>query len=73
MSLGPLRLSGRSRNRLLAAAAVAAAGGTALVIRNKRPQLPDPAPVPPRIGYTRGNAVSTSEGTNTDTRPQVSD
>ncbi|WP_040832719.1 hypothetical protein [Nocardia brevicatena] len=61
MSLGPLRLSGRSRNRLLAAAAVAAAGGTALVVRGKRPQPPEPAPAPPRIGYTRGSAAPAPE------------
>lgn len=71
MSLGPLRLSSRSRNRLLAAAAVAAAGGTALAVRGKRPQPPEPAAAPPRIGYTRGNAAPVPE-TEADARPPVS-
>ncbi|MBF6350092.1 MULTISPECIES: hypothetical protein [Nocardia] len=63
MSSNPLRPSGRSRYRLLAAAAVAAAGGTAWLVRSKRPQPPEPAPAPPRIGQTRtGSAAATSNG-----------
>ncbi|WP_327148961.1 hypothetical protein [Nocardia sp. NBC_01329] len=62
MSSRPLRPSGRSRYRLLAAAAVAAAGGTAWLVRSKRPQPPEPAPAPPRIGYTRNGASVAPEG-----------
>ncbi|MFI1464404.1 hypothetical protein [Nocardia carnea] len=63
MSSNPLRPSGRSRYRLLAAAAVAAAGGTAWLVRSKRPQPPEPAPAPPRIGQTRtGAAVAGTNG-----------
>ncbi|MGW5386746.1 hypothetical protein [Nocardia sp. NPDC003963] len=56
MSSRPLRPSSRLRYRLLAAATVAAAGGTAWLVRSKRPQPPEPAPAPPRIGYTRNSA-----------------
>ncbi|MET8796270.1 hypothetical protein ABZV91_07405 [Nocardia sp. NPDC004568] len=61
MSSRPLRPSSRSRYRLLAAAAVTAAGGTAWLVRSKRPQPPEPAPAPPRIGYTRNGAAVTPD------------
>ncbi|WP_280398498.1 hypothetical protein [Nocardia carnea] len=63
MSSNPLRPSGRSRYRLLAAAAVAAAGGTAWLVRSKRPQPPEPAAAPPRIGQSRpGVAAPATNG-----------
>lgn len=63
MSSNPLRPSGRSRYRLLGAAAVAAAGGAAWLVRSKRPQPPEPASAPPRIGQTRaGTAAATVNG-----------
>ncbi|MCX0270298.1 hypothetical protein NLM24_06175 [Nocardia zapadnayensis] len=62
MSSRPLRPSSRSRYRLLAAAAVAVAGGTAWLVRSKRPQPPEPAAAPPRIGYTRHGAAVASDG-----------
>ncbi|MFI6311418.1 hypothetical protein ACIBEK_15035 [Nocardia fusca] len=74
MSSRPLRPSSRSRYRLLAAAAVAAAGGTAWLVRSKRPQPPEPASAPPRIGYTRNGAVVASDDPEATTdRPALSD
>ncbi|MEU4315194.1 hypothetical protein [Nocardia sp. NPDC024068] len=61
MSSRPLRPSGRSRYRLLAAAAVAAAGGTAWLVRSKRPAPPEPAPAPPRIGHSRNGVAATPD------------
>ncbi|MEV6556969.1 MULTISPECIES: hypothetical protein [Nocardia] len=57
MTLGPLHVSARTRNRLIVAAAVALAGGVAWLIRSKRPQPPAPAPAPPRIGYSRNGSA----------------
>lgn len=61
MSSRPSRPSGRSRYRLLAAAAVAAAGGTAWLVRSKRPAPPEPAPAPPRIGQSRNSTAAAPE------------
>ncbi|WP_330251490.1 hypothetical protein OG874_35940 [Nocardia sp. NBC_00565] len=59
MTLGRLHVSARSRNRLIAAAVVALAGGVALLARSKRPQPPEPASAPPRIGYSRNGSAPT--------------
>lgn len=59
MTLGRLLTSARSRNRLLAAVVVALAGGVAWLVRSKRPQPPEPAPAPPRIGYSRNGSAPT--------------
>lgn len=68
MSSRPLRRSGRSRYRLLAVAGVAAAGGAAWLVRSKRPQPPEPAAAPPRIGQSRNSTVAAPEtGAATDT------
>ncbi|MEV0298406.1 hypothetical protein [Nocardia sp. NPDC050710] len=56
MTSGRLHLSTRS---LIAAVAVALAGGVAWLVRNKRPQPPAPAPAPPRIGYSRNGSAPT--------------
>ncbi|MBF6356784.1 hypothetical protein IU449_19920 [Nocardia higoensis] len=53
MTTRPSILSPNSRNRLIAAALLGAAGGAAWIVRSKRPVPPEPAPEPPRIGYTR--------------------
>ncbi|MFF0541458.1 hypothetical protein ACWEVD_20725 [Nocardia thailandica] len=42
---------------ILAALTVAAAAALVLVARSKRPQLPEPADQPPRIGYSRNGAA----------------
>ncbi|MBF6221134.1 MULTISPECIES: hypothetical protein [Nocardia] len=60
MTSGRLHVSSRSRNRLIVAAAVALAGGVAYLIRTRRPQQPEPAPAPPRIGYSRNGSAPTS-------------
>lgn len=45
------------RNRLIIAVVVALAGGAAWLVANRRPQLPQPAAEPPRLGYsTNGSA-----------------
>ncbi|MET8873683.1 hypothetical protein [Nocardia sp. NPDC004604] len=59
MTLGRLFVSARSRNRLIAAVVVALAGGVAWLVRSKRPQPPEPAPAPPRIGYSRNGSAPT--------------
>jgi len=53
MTSRPPFLSPNSRNRLVAAALLGAAGGAAWIVRSKRPLPPEPAPEPPRIGHTR--------------------
>ncbi|HLS78552.1 MAG TPA: hypothetical protein VK083_17365 [Nocardia sp.] len=53
MTSRPSFLSANSRNRLIAAALLGAAGGAAWIVRSKRPLPPEPAPEPPRIGHTR--------------------
>ncbi|MBO0854262.1 MAG: hypothetical protein J2P18_10885 [Nocardia sp.] len=50
MQLGRSRTSGRLRNRLIAAALAASAGGAAWVAATRRPQPPEPASEPPRLG-----------------------
>ncbi|MDR7167725.1 hypothetical protein J2W56_001444 [Nocardia kruczakiae] len=54
MQLGSSRKSGRLRNRLIAAGVAAAAGGAAWAAASRRPQLPEPAAEPPRLGYAGG-------------------
>ncbi|WP_280346600.1 hypothetical protein [Nocardia neocaledoniensis] len=46
------------RNPLIASAAVVGAGALAWLARSKRPQLPEPAAEPPRLGYSRNGAAS---------------
>ncbi|MEV0029133.1 hypothetical protein [Nocardia sp. NPDC050793] len=57
MSLGRFHVSARSRNRLIAGALAALAGGVAWLVRSKRPLPPEPAPEPPRIGYSRNGSA----------------
>lgn len=57
MTSRPSFLSPNSRNRLIAAAVLGAAGGAAWIVRSKRPLPPEPAPEPPRIGHTRDIAA----------------
>ncbi|WP_216892045.1 hypothetical protein [Nocardia alni] len=58
MQLGTPRKPGRLRNRLIVAVLVAAVGGTAWRVATRRPQLPQPAPEPPRLGYaTNGSSA----------------
>ncbi|MGW6426116.1 hypothetical protein ACWF82_25865 [Nocardia sp. NPDC055053] len=45
------------RNPLIASLAIAGAGALALLARSKRPQLPEPAAEPPRLGYSRNGAA----------------
>ncbi|GEM31666.1 hypothetical protein NN3_26730 [Nocardia neocaledoniensis NBRC 108232] len=45
------------RNPLIASAAVVGAGALAWLARSKRPQLPEPAAEPPRLGYSRNGAA----------------
>jgi hypothetical protein len=59
MTLGRLHVSAPTRNRLIAAIFVALAGGVAWVVRSKRPQAPEPAAAPPRIGYSRNGSAPT--------------
>ncbi|WP_194816634.1 hypothetical protein [Nocardia sp. XZ_19_385] len=56
MTLGRQLVSARSRNRLVAAVAVALAGAVAWLLRSRRPQPPAVAPEPPRIGYSRNGS-----------------
>jgi len=56
MQLGTSRKSGRLRNRLIVAVLIAAAGGAAWRVVTSRPQLPAPAPEPPRLGYAANGA-----------------
>ncbi|WP_067884860.1 hypothetical protein [Nocardia vaccinii] len=51
MQLGSSRKS-RLRNRLIVAVLAAVAGGAAWRVATRRPQLPAPAPEPPRLGYS---------------------
>ncbi|WP_067858084.1 hypothetical protein [Nocardia shimofusensis] len=60
MTSRPSLLSPNSRNRLIAAALLGAAGGAAWIVRSKRPMTPEPAPEPPRIGHTRD--IASPEG-----------
>ncbi|MFF0456312.1 hypothetical protein [Nocardia africana] len=65
MQLGSSRKSGRLRNRLIAAGIAAAAGGAAWVAASRRPQLPEPAAEPPRLGYAGGaTAAETAPATD---------
>ncbi|MBF6214143.1 hypothetical protein IU433_12055 [Nocardia puris] len=57
MAQGRLHVSARSRNRLIAASLVALAGGVAWLVRSKRPVPPEPAPEPPRLGYSRNGSA----------------
>ncbi|WP_083889847.1 hypothetical protein [Nocardia pneumoniae] len=59
MTSGRLQVSSRSRNRIIVAAVVALAGGVAYLVRTRRPQQPEPAPAPPRIGYSRNGSAPT--------------
>ncbi|MBA4857937.1 hypothetical protein IU443_14665 [Nocardia farcinica] len=59
MTLGRLHVSARSRNRLIAATLLGLAGGAAWLVRSKRPLPPEPAPEPPRIGYSRNGSAPT--------------
>ncbi|WP_227997816.1 hypothetical protein [Nocardia australiensis] len=59
MTSGRLHVSTRTRNRLIAAATIVVAGGVAWLVRSKRPQPPQPAPAPPRIGYSRNGSAPT--------------
>ncbi|MEV0078839.1 hypothetical protein AB0H58_20760 [Nocardia neocaledoniensis] len=45
------------RNPLIASVAVVGAGALAWLARSKRPQLPEPAAEPPRLGYSRNGAA----------------
>ncbi|MBC7303367.1 MAG: hypothetical protein H5T78_20760 [Nocardia sp.] len=45
------------RNPLLASIALAGAGALAYLARSKRPQLPEPAAEPPRLGYSRNGSA----------------
>ncbi|MGW4631406.1 hypothetical protein [Nocardia sp. NPDC004415] len=44
------------RNPLIASLAIAGAGALAWFARSKRPQLPEPAAEPPRLGYSRNGS-----------------
>ncbi|SFL62517.1 hypothetical protein FEK33_01570 [Nocardia asteroides NBRC 15531] len=59
---GQLCHSGRMklRNPLIASLAIAGAGALAFLARSKRPQLPEPAAEPPRLGYSRNGSAPTS-------------
>ncbi|MBL1073251.1 hypothetical protein JK358_02460 [Nocardia sp. 2] len=48
---------GRSRNRIIVAALLAAAGGVVAYLVGKRPQPPAPAAEPPRLGYSRNGSA----------------
>ncbi len=48
------------RNPLIASVAVVGAGALAWLARSKRPQLPEPAAEPPRLGYSRNGAAPAS-------------
>ncbi|MQY26997.1 hypothetical protein [Nocardia aurantia] len=57
MALGSIRESGKLRNRLVVAVLIALVTAVAGVLRARRPQLPPPAPEPPRIGYSSNGAT----------------
>jgi|GEM_PF-6643945 len=58
MPLGTSRKSGRLRNRLIVTVLIAAVGGTAWrVVSARRPQLPEPAAEPPRLGYATNGST----------------
>ncbi|RDI61574.1 hypothetical protein [Nocardia pseudobrasiliensis] len=57
MLLGSSRESGRLRNRLIVAVLAALAGGVAWLAVNRRPQLPQPATEPPRLGYSANGSA----------------
>ncbi|MGV9818967.1 hypothetical protein [Nocardia xishanensis] len=44
---------------MIAGALAALAGGVAWLVRSKRPLPPEPAPEPPRIGYSRNGSAPT--------------
>ncbi|MFF2086367.1 hypothetical protein ACFVVM_21535 [Nocardia sp. NPDC058176] len=48
------------RNPLIASLAIAGAGALAYLARSKRPQLPEPAAEPPRLGYSRNGSAPVS-------------
>ncbi|GGK54719.1 hypothetical protein [Nocardia camponoti] len=48
------------RNPLIATLAVAGAAAVAAFARSKRPQLPEPALEPPRLGYRGGSETNGS-------------
>ncbi|MEU6560063.1 hypothetical protein [Nocardia nova] len=52
MQLGSTRKSGRLRNRLVVVGLGALAGGAAWAAASRRPQPPQPAAEPPRLGHT---------------------
>ncbi|WP_227978987.1 hypothetical protein [Nocardia spumae] len=52
MQLGTSRKTGRLRNRLIVATLAAVAGGAAWAAAARRPQLPQPAAEPPRLGHS---------------------
>lgn len=56
---GKLCHSGRMklRNPIIASIGIAGAAALALLARSKRPQLPEPAAEPPRLGYSRNGAA----------------
>ncbi|MET9212745.1 MULTISPECIES: hypothetical protein [unclassified Nocardia] len=45
------------RNPIIASIGIAGAAALALLARSKRPQLPEPAAEPPRLGYSRNGAA----------------
>ncbi|WP_280382586.1 hypothetical protein [Nocardia wallacei] len=57
MQLGSSGKSGRLRNRLIAAALVGFAGSAAWLAARRRPQLPEPAAEPPRLGYSTNGST----------------
>ncbi|WP_153414827.1 hypothetical protein [Nocardia macrotermitis] len=56
MQLGSSR-KGRLRNRLIVVVLAAVAGGTAWRVVTRKPQLPAPAPEPPRLGYSTNGST----------------
>jgi hypothetical protein len=48
---------GRWRTRLVIAALAALGGAAAWVVAARRPQLPDPAVEPPRLGYSANGST----------------
>ncbi|MFJ4656022.1 hypothetical protein ACIP5Y_32535 [Nocardia sp. NPDC088792] len=48
---------GSIRNKVIIAALLAVVGGIITVLVSKRPQLPAPAPEPPRLGYSRNGSA----------------
>ncbi|WP_198036879.1 hypothetical protein [Nocardia sp. BMG51109] len=45
------------RNRLIVAALVGFAGSAAWLVARRRPQLPEPATEPPRLGYSTNGST----------------